>query len=173
MAMAGGAIANGGLLMEPSLVREVRDASGKVVEPFVPKEKRRVIEEEAARDTTEAMVRVVTNGTGKSAAIPGYVVAGKTGTAEKVNLENGGYFQHRYVVSFIGFLPGTDPSLLALAVVDDPKNAVQERYGSVIAAPLWRDAMLLAMEHEGLLPGASLELPAPDPPAPPSFTTTP
>jgi cell division protein FtsI/penicillin-binding protein 2 len=156
MAMAGGVIANGGSLMEPQLVREVRDEAGNVITPFTPREKRRVISPEAARDVTEAMVRVVTDGTGKTAAIPGFTVAGKTGTAEKVNLKDGGYYSDRYVVSFIGFLTGVDSSLLALAIVDDPKNAVQERYGSVIAAPLWRDAILITLEHEGLLPGATI-----------------
>jgi cell division protein FtsI (penicillin-binding protein 3) len=83
-------------------------------------------------------VEVVRNGTGKRAAIPGYEVAGKTGTAQKWDPKLKCYPRNRYVVSFVGFVPVERPALLGIVVVDDPKVEAKTEYGGAIAAPLFR-----------------------------------
>ncbi len=133
MARGMAAIANGGRLMQPRLVRRVVDAAGRTVEEFPPRVVRRVISEQAARDVSRGLELVTQNGgTGKKARIPGYRVAGKTGTAHKVG--SGGYAKDKVRSSWVGFVPAQDPQLVMYVMVDEPKKA---QYGGAVAAPIF------------------------------------
>jgi len=137
MATAYCAVANGGELLEPHVLRAVEDSRGRKLWSNPRKVVRRVISESASRSMRAALLKVTqTGGTGTNAALPGYDVAGKTGTAKK-NFPGRGYIDGRYVVSFAGFLPANDPELVGLVVVDDPKASGVSLYGGTIAAPIW------------------------------------
>jgi len=138
LAMAVGAIANGGTLMAPRLVKEVLGPDGKRVRQIEPQPIRRVISEPAAAQMRQILAGVVTEGTGKKAQVQGVTVAGKTGTAQRVAPGGQGYAPGQYVVSFIGFLPVEDPQLLCLVVVDNPKR---DKWGSSISAPAFKRIM--------------------------------
>jgi cell division protein FtsI (penicillin-binding protein 3) len=134
MVAAFGAIANGGTLMQPRLVRSLFDAEGRETRRFEPQAVRRVISPETARTLTRLMTQVVAAGTGHNAAIPGYAVAGKTGTAQKLDPVTKRYSRNPGVLSFVGFAPADEPRLVMLVMLDEPKN---ERWGSEAAAPVF------------------------------------
>ncbi len=128
-------VANGGVLVRPWIVREIRDMdSGQAVRRFKPRIARRVISPETARQLQEILARVVSDGTGKLAQIPGIRAAGKTGTAQKVE-PNGQYSHSHYMASFIGFAPVEEPRLSIVVVVDDPRFPY---FGGVVAAPVFQ-----------------------------------
>jgi stage V sporulation protein D (sporulation-specific penicillin-binding protein) len=139
------AVANGGKLLKPQLVKEIVSQSGKVVKPFEVQEVRRVIDEDTAKLTREILESVVTNGTGRRAFLPGYRVAGKTGTAQKVI--NGRYAEGEYVASFIGFAPANDPEIVVLAVIDGVRD-----YGGMVASPVVHGVMLDSLKYLGIKP---------------------
>ena len=148
MARAVGAIANGGLLMKPRLVKEVLDSSGQLVQRFDPSIQRRVVSESAATYTRDAMVTVTqTGGTGRLARVPGYVVAGKTGTAHKVDPLIGAYSREKVVASFVGFAPASNPRLVAYVAVDEP---TVEHYGGLVAAPIFAKIAAKALPYLGV-----------------------
>ncbi|NLW60319.1 MAG: PASTA domain-containing protein [Firmicutes bacterium] len=127
------AIANGGELLEPRLVKEIRTPDGKeVITKFEKKTIRRVISEQTARELASILTSVVENGSGNRARIAGYRVAGKTGTAQKPS--KGGYGQER-IASFIGFAPVENPKVAGMIILDEPQGPV--KYGGVIAAPFF------------------------------------
>ncbi|MFV9567829.1 stage V sporulation protein D [Thermoanaerobacter mathranii] len=128
MITAVSAIANGGKLMQPLIVKSIVDSNGKVVKEFKPKVVRQVISEETSSIMREILKSVVTEGTGKAGYIEGFDVAGKTGTTEK-------YMPGKYVASFIGFAPADDPKVIALVVIDEP-NSPEGHFGSQLAAPV-------------------------------------
>ena len=128
------AVANGGMLMEPQIVRQVIDAEGNVVQDFAPKPVRRVISEKTAEIERDLLESVVSQGTGRNAYIPGYRVGGKTGTAQKAG--PGGYQQGKYVASFIGMAPINDPEIVALIIIDEPQGYPYQ--GGQIAAPVFK-----------------------------------
>ncbi|MCS6861139.1 MAG: penicillin-binding transpeptidase domain-containing protein [Abditibacteriales bacterium] len=130
------AIANEGVLMKPYLVREIRTSEGDVILRHRPQVVRRVIARSTARAVTSFMVRCVKEGTGKPGAVPGYEVAGKTGTAQKVTKGAKTYSGSAYVSSFVGFLPARRPELAILVVADEPKGSY---YGSQVCAPVFRE----------------------------------
>jgi cell division protein FtsI/penicillin-binding protein 2 len=133
MAMAMSTIANQGVLMRPTLVSRLEDSQEKVMARFSPQAVRRVISESAARSMTEALKAVTaTNGTAPKAAMQHYTVAGKTGTAQKV--EDGRYVR-KYISSFIGFFPADNPEVCISVVLDEPREGY---YGGQIAAPAFR-----------------------------------
>ena len=134
MVAAFGAIANGGTLMQPRLVRALFDADGRETRRFGPRAVRQVISPETARTLTGLMTQVVVAGTGHNAAIPGYDVAGKTGTAQKLDPTTRRYSRNPGVLSFIGFVPSDAPRLVMLVMLDEPKN---EKWGSEAAAPIF------------------------------------
>lgn len=140
MALAYGAIANGGELLEPRLVREVRSHDGRVQKTFERQVVRRVIPERTADQLREALVAVVEGGTGRRAALGPFVVAGKTGTARIA--EGGHYVPGAYTASFAGFFPADDPQLVFLAKLDEPQGAY---YGGLTAAPITRSALEAAL----------------------------
>ncbi len=128
------AVANGGLLVRPWLVREIRHPSGVAVKSFKPMVIRRVIPSEIAERMKEILAAVVERGSGKAANVPGLRAGGKTGTAQKVE-PTGLYSESRYVASFIGFLPVEDPRLVIVVVVDEPQPL---HTGGVVSAPVFR-----------------------------------
>ena len=137
------AVANGGTLMKPQLVREIVGPTGKVVDPFEKEEVRRVISESTSKLEREILEAVVTNGTGRRAFLPGYRVAGKTGTAQKV--ANGAYIQGEYVASFAAFAPADNPKLAILSVIDGVPF-----YGGAVAAPPVQAVMLDSLKYLGV-----------------------
>lgn len=135
LCIAVSAVANGGMLMKPYLVQRITDGQGRTIESFEPTPLRRVISRENARSLTHMMMRTVEeDGTGVQAAVKGYAVAGKTGTAQKADPERGGYARHKYTASFVGFAPAKRPGIAVLVVVDEPQK---EHYGGVVAAPVF------------------------------------
>ncbi|HHT48057.1 MAG TPA: PASTA domain-containing protein [Firmicutes bacterium] len=127
------AIANGGELVQPRLVKEIRTPDGQdVLKEFSKNTIRRVISKETARELATILSSVVENGSGNRARIAGYTVAGKTGTAQKPG--KGGYGEGR-IASFIGFAPVEDPKVAGIIILDEPQGPV--KYGGVIAAPFF------------------------------------
>ena len=152
MAVACGVIANNGIYKKPTILKEIRSRKGTRVTKSVPSLERRVISERAAGEVKRCMMRVMSDeGTGSRAAIPGYSIAGKTGTARK-HVENVGYVKGRYVVSFVGFLPVENPQLLGLIVIDDPHADGLHLYGGTIAAPAFRNIAEKAVRLMGIQP---------------------
>lgn len=130
------AVANGGTLMKPYLVERISDENGNVLQQFSPQVRQRVVSPEVARTVARMMEGVtVEGGTGMSAAVEGYRVAGKTGTAQKVDPITRGYSVDKRTASFIGFIPADDPKLTILVVIDEPKTSP---YGGVVAAPAFK-----------------------------------
>jgi cell division protein FtsI (penicillin-binding protein 3) len=144
MVAAYAAIANGGILRPPRIVREVGG------EPVARPRGRRILSQQTAA-TMRDMLRSVleAGGTAQSAAIPGYDLAGKTGTANKVDPETGLYSTSRYVASFIGFAPARDPRLLVAVVVDEPQGGI---YGAQVAAPAFQKIAAFALPYLGIPP---------------------
>jgi cell division protein FtsI (penicillin-binding protein 3) len=134
MVTAFAAVANGGRLMQPQIVRAVLDAQGRESRGFEPRAVRQVVSPETARTLTDIMTTVVREGTGHAAAIPGYDVAGKTGTAQKLDPATRRYSHAPGVLSFAGFVPADEPRLAILVMLDEPKN---EKWGSEAAAPIF------------------------------------
>ncbi len=160
MARAVGAIANGGLLMKADLVRQIVDDRGTLVESRSPQTIRRVVSEKTAAQV-RSMMEMVTNegGTGTLAAVPGYRVAGKTGTAQKVDPVTGGYSADKRVASFVGFAPADNPRLVVMVVIDEPQTHV---YGGLVAAPVFSRLTGQALRYLGVPPTeADMEAPLP------------
>jgi cell division protein FtsI (penicillin-binding protein 3) len=134
MLAAFGAVANGGVLMQPRLVKAEFDAAGREVRRFEPRAVRQVVSPETARTLTRMLVQVVDHGTGHAAVVPGYEVGGKTGTAQKLDPATRRYSRAPGVLSFIGFVPADEPRLVLLVLLDEPKN---EKWGSEAAAPIF------------------------------------
>ncbi|MFZ0611851.1 MAG: penicillin-binding protein 2 [Desulfobacterales bacterium] len=135
LATAVSAIANGGVLMKPYLVTTVTDQNNLVLQSFGPHRVRRVVSETTARKIGTILKTVVTEGgTGTQAALQGYSVAGKTGTAKKIG-PDGTYSDDNYIASFVGFTPADDPAITVLVIINEPRK---EYYGGVVAAPAFR-----------------------------------
>lgn len=140
------AVANGGKLMVPHLVKEIEDPVTNKTEVIQPKVVRQVISENTAKLAGEYLEQVVSDGTGKNAYIEGYRIAGKTGTAQKV--EGKGYSTKKYVVSFIGYAPVENPKVIVYVVVDEPNDS--NLGGGAVAAPVFREIMLNSLRHLGV-----------------------
>lgn len=137
MAMAYAALANGGVLMEPRIVRELRGADGQAVEVFEPRAVRRVVSEATAATLTEALVDAVDEGTGSRARLASFSVAGKSGTSRAPGA-NGQYEVGAYYASFAGYFPAEAPQLVVFVKLDRPQG---EYYGGATAAPVTRATM--------------------------------
>lgn len=135
LANAYAAIANGGVLMRPQIVKAVVDRWGNVKRSLRPEIIRRVMSRETAQTLTSFLEGVVSRGTGTRAQIPGLRIAGKTGTAQKAGEQGEGFIPGVYVASFVGFVPVPHPSFLCLVVVDTPK---EKHYGGQVAAPTFK-----------------------------------
>jgi cell division protein FtsI (penicillin-binding protein 3) len=132
--MAAAAVANGGYLMKPLLVKRVEDNEGRPIRETKPLVVRRVLEPQTVETLTTILQQVVSAGTGQRAAVPGYVVAGKTGTAQKIDA-TGRYSMVDHVASFVGWAPSARPALVVLASLDTPRGPNNQ--GGDIAAPLF------------------------------------
>lgn len=147
LASAYAAIANGGILMRPYIVKRVVDETGEVLVENQPTVVRRVVSEATAREVTAVLERVVTEkGTAPLAAVPGLRIAGKTGTAQKVDFVRGGYSRGR-IASFIGYFPADDPQVVMLVVIDEPQTTI---WGGTAAAPVFRAIAVSAAERVGV-----------------------
>jgi cell division protein FtsI (penicillin-binding protein 3) len=150
MVMAMSAIANGGKLMRPYVVRSIMDESGKVVKEIEPKILRRIFSFETTQKVSRILEGVVSRrGTGAQAAIRGFSVAGKTGTAQKVNRATGMYSEEDYVATFFGYVPVENPKLAILVVIDEPQGIP---YSSEVAAPVFRQVGLWSLNYLGINP---------------------
>jgi len=152
MAMAYGALANGGVLMEPRIVRELWDGNGVLLLETEPRAVRRVISEEVAAELTEVLVGAVETGTGTQARLASFAVAGKSGTSRATG-DSGAYEQGAYFASFVGFFPAEDPQLVVFVKLERPQGAY---YGGVTAAPVTRATLeaILAARNPPLDRGA-------------------
>ena len=148
------AIANGGFLMKPYVVEKITNEKGEVVQSFKPEVIRKVVSEETARKVT-ALLKATTEkgGTGEGAVPTGYEVAGKTGTAQKVDELLKGYSEGRYTSGFMGFGPIDEPKIVLLVVIDEPQG---DTYGGVVAAPLFRAIMEKVLPDLNVLPKGTL-----------------
>jgi cell division protein FtsI/penicillin-binding protein 2 len=136
MAVAYGAIANGGELIKPRVIHSIVAGDGTVLQKFEPEVVRRVLRPDAARQMRSILSGVTEEGgTATQAAVPGFKVAGKTGTAKRVH--NGRYQAGHYTVSFAGMMPAHDPAFVCLVVVDDPQTEEVRHFGGTIAAPIF------------------------------------
>jgi cell division protein FtsI (penicillin-binding protein 3) len=165
------AVVNGGKVMKPYLVREVRDPEGKTVFRGEPRELRRVLSPKTSAQMREILGKVVEeDGTGTQARIKGFLVGGKTGTAQKVEPGSGRYSATKRTASFIGFLPLNDPKLLILVVIDEPRGQV---YGGVVAAPAFNQIAVKTAYYLGIPPTETAALAAarPSGPSTPSRVT--
>lgn len=145
IAVAMAAIANGGKLMRPYVVKAVMNESGGVAKETRPKVVRRVISYQTARRVAGILEGVVDEeGTGPKAAISGFRVAGKTGTSQKVDPKSKQYSRTKYVATFAGFVPVDHPRLVILVAIDEPRGIP---YGGVVAAPVFSEVGLWSLNH--------------------------
>jgi cell division protein FtsI/penicillin-binding protein 2 len=153
IASAYAAIANGGKLYKPQLLQAVITNDGTPLQRTEPELIREVIKPQAAAQLRQCLKAVVTkDGTALQAAVPGYQVAGKTGTARKFNTERKVYEKNRYTVSFAGMLPADQPAFVCVVVIDDPQTNKVTRYGGTIAAPIFAKAAARIARHMHLTP---------------------
>jgi cell division protein FtsI (penicillin-binding protein 3)/stage V sporulation protein D (sporulation-specific penicillin-binding protein) len=138
MTVAMATIANGGKLITPRIVKSITTEEGKTISSFSPVVLRQVITPETATQVSNALRAVVSErGTAAAAAVPGFTICGKTGTAQKVD-PKGGYEHGKYLVSFSGYLPAENPEFVGLVVLDDAQTKNPElNYGGLVAAPIF------------------------------------
>ncbi len=155
LASAMASVVNGGKMMKPYLVKQVTDPEGRVVYRGEPKELRRTISPKTSKQVREILGKVVQeDGTATQARIKGFLVGGKTGTAQKVEVGTGRYSPDKRIASFVGFLPLQDPEFLILVVIDEPKKEV---YGGVVAAPAFNQIAVKTAYYMGLTPTEPVE----------------
>lgn len=135
LATAVSAIANGGNLMKPYLVSEIVDQNGNLINIVKPQKVRRAISARTATIIKKILRTVITEGgTGVNAALDGYTVCGKTGTARKLD-ENGKYARNKHMASFVGFAPAENSEITVLVIIDEPQG---QYYGGIVAAPVFK-----------------------------------
>ena len=145
IATAYAAVANGGILRTPHVVRSI----GGAVLPL-PRGRRVISAATAAEVRTMLEGVLAPGGTASEVSIPGYQLAGKTGTANKIDPQTGEYSETRIVASFVGFAPASDPKLLCAVVVDEPQTG--SVYGGTVAAPAFGQIMAFALPYLGVAP---------------------
>jgi cell division protein FtsI/penicillin-binding protein 2 len=156
MVAAFGALANDGVRIAPHLIREVRDAGGNVVYRAQP-EQRRVLSAETAIALRGMLEGVTLNGTAKKAQLDGYSAAGKTGTAQKIDPKTRSYSSTKFVGSFVGFAPVSNPQVVIIVVIDEPAGAY---HGGDVAAPVFREVAEQVLPTLGVMPDIEVK---PDP----------
>jgi cell division protein FtsI/penicillin-binding protein 2 len=157
MTVAMATIANGGKLVTPRIVKSITTEAGKTITVFSPTVLRQVIAPEIAAQVGNALRGVVSDrGTAAAAAVPGFTISGKTGTAQKVD-PKGGYEHGKYVVSFSGYLPSDHPEFVGLVVLDDAKTSNPElNYGGLVAGPIFARIAEKAARYLDLQPKEDL-----------------
>src|ERR1043165_222968 len=148
MVAAFGALANDGMRVAPHLIREVRDEGGNVVYRAQP-EQRRVISAETAIALRGMLEGVTLHGTAKKAQLDGYSAAGKTGTAQKIDPKTKAYSSTKFVGSFVGFAPVSNPQVVIIVVIDEPAGAY---HGGDVAAPIFREVAEQILPNLGVMP---------------------
>lgn len=148
------AIANDGILMKPYIVEAITNKNGALIEKFGPHPVRRAVSYQTAATLKNMLARVTEEGgTGVNAALNGYQVSGKTGTAQKVGA-SGTYERGKYVSSFVGFVPSQNPQAAILVIIDEPKKA---HYGGVVAAPVFRQIAHQTLNYMNVPPEGQKE----------------
>jgi stage V sporulation protein D (sporulation-specific penicillin-binding protein) len=147
LATAVSAVANDGLRLRPQIVREVKNKNGELIRGFKPDIIQQVVDAQTAQEVKKVLQSVVENGTGKSAYLEGFQIAGKTGTAQKVG--EGGYMAGKYIASFAGFTPADNPQIVMLVIIDEPVGLY---YGGQIAAPAFATAMKDILQYLKVMP---------------------
>jgi cell division protein FtsI (penicillin-binding protein 3) len=150
LATAMGALANGGRLMQPMLVSRLTDGHGATIEENKPRVRRQVVPRRIAKLVGQMLTAVTeSGGTAVEAGVDGYLVAGKTGTAQKADYVHGGYAKDKWLASFIGFLPAERPAVVISVVIDEPVIA---HYGGTVAGPVFRRIAEVTLRHMGIAP---------------------
>ena len=148
MVTAISAVANGGILYEPRIVKALTDHEGNIVNEFGPKMVRQVISEQTSKELTNYLVQAVDSGTGRNAQIDGYSVAGKTGTSET-------YQAGKYIASFAGYAPAEDPKIAVMTIIYEPKS--YSYFGGQLAAPLFREIAVDVLKYLEVKPKGTTE----------------
>lgn len=148
LARAMGGIANEGVLTTPHFLLDASEGDAVPLNLTT----KRAISAKTARSVTGMLEQAVTKGTGKAAAVDGYTVAGKTGTAQKAKEGGGGYANGKYISSFIGYLPAEDPQVLISVILDEPRNAI---YGGTVAAPAFSKVAAFSVSHLKVPPSSA------------------
>lgn len=164
------AIANNGLLMQPHIVKTIYNMDGSIYEEKKPHPVHQTIDVSTDKTLQLLLEKVVSEGGGNKASVPGYRIAGKTGTAQKLDPVHGGYLPGHYIGSFCGFAPVNDPQFVVLVIIDDPTKI--NYYGGQIAAPIAHDIFSAIFHYRHLKPTISVKndvdtentVPAPTPP---------
>ena len=137
------AIANGGNLMKPYVIKEIRDKTGDMIKYTSPFIVRRILDEDTAARIKKILIGVVENGTGKLAKMDDFTAGGKTGTAQKID-PNGQYSHTRFMSSFVGFAPAEDPQLAIGVTLDEPRGMY---YGGVVAGPVFKNVAADSLKY--------------------------
>ncbi len=151
--MAMSAVASGGMLLRPQIIKEIRDTDGHVIRSFAPEQRGRVLKPSTAAQLAQLLTGVVREGTAKGFDIPGFEIAGKTGTTQK--LINGKYVSNHHVASFVGFFPASSPEVVLSVIVDDAQVPNGIAYGRVVAAPAFHhiaEQLIQYLEIKPVLP---------------------
>lgn len=143
------AIANGGRLVRPHVVKEMVSAGGSTINPERNRSKVQVMSEAVRQQLVPMLKGVVEEGTGDAVALPGYSIAGKTGTAQKFNLKTGRYSQTANVATFVGFVPADQPAFVAAVMLDEPHGIT---LGGWTAGPVFRSVVSAALTAYGIAP---------------------
>lgn len=149
MVQAYSALANGGNMVKPHLIASIVNPDGTVAKEIKPESAGTPVSKEVADTVKDMMEKEVSEGGGGNARVPGYHMGGKTGTAQKIDTENGGYLEGQYIASFCGFGPTEDPQAICLVVLDNPQG---QFYGGLVAAPVFSEIMGQTMRYLGVRP---------------------
>ena len=149
LACAIGAIANDGVLVKPYVIKKIVLPNGEILKEGKTQERERAVSVETSKKMLAMMEDVVSKGGGQLAQIPGYRIAGKTGTAEKLK-KTGGYASGEYIASFVGVAPVEDPSFVVLVIVDQPASSIY--YGGLVAGPAFKEIMQQTLLIYGIAP---------------------
>ena len=144
MVQAYSALANGGKMVKPHIIDAIKNPDGTDYQVTPVDFIGTPVSEKTANDVKDMMEKEISEGGGNNAQVPGYHMAGKTGTAQKIDARYGGYLKNQYIASFYGFGPVEDPKAICLVVLDTPKGAF---YGSQVAAPVFKEAMTQIMRY--------------------------
>ena len=153
MAAAFGTLANDGMRIAPHIVREIRNSAGEVVFSAKP-EQRRVVSAETATALRGMLEGVTLNGTAKKAQLDGYSAAGKTGTAQKIDPKTRAYSRTKFIGSFVGFAPVSNPQVVIIVVIDEPAGAY---HGGDVAAPVFREIAEQILPGMGVMPDVEIK----------------